>query len=474
VNQSSAQRSSRVFCVLGTAILLLAAFPGKAANLVDVRVGLHPEYTRVVLETDARAPCWIESSGDQELVLRLNASSGSRVIASKYSAQLVSIAVTPAESGVSEIRIALRGPVETEKLILSTPHRIVLDLRNAGEAGAAPLAAEPPAPTAGQPTPTDEPPALTAEQRTPMDEPPAPWDGHPALPTPPPELEAEASPELADAAPASKPESLTEAPLQPVSAELLDPVHEEVEESETAVAAPALPEPDPSAVLAAEEVEEPVPVAPESSTLSPGAAVPAPTAAESGFLDGLPAPLDQPLLLAGLALALILAIALAVLRRRGAAEDEEPITPFAAGEPFSVDEQPGVAEPQEDSEADLPVAADEASQESSLFDQPVVPVEPPGEPQEPTPATDRGEIAEALAADESAAQADPSQELERRLTQLEERLEEMVDDKDRLGRQIAAQTEELRVQRAAIARTQRVLRDLTRPGDEATEPVPKP
>jgi hypothetical protein len=50
----------------------------------------------------------------------------------------------------------------------------------------------------------------------------------------------------------------------------------------------------------------------------------------------------------------------------------------------------------------------------------------------------------------------------------------MVDAKDRLGRQIAAQTEELRVQRAAIARTQRVLRDLTRPGDEATEPIPKP
>ena len=61
---------------------------------------------------------------------------------------------------------------------------------------------------------------------------------------------------------------------------------------------------------------------------------------------------------------------------------------------------------------------------------------------------------------------------ESRLASLEERIEELVDGNDRLGRQVAAQTEELRVQRAAIARTQRVLRDLTR-SDEATEPVPK-
>ena len=143
--------------------------------------------------------------------------------------------------------------------------------------------------------------------------------------------------------------------------------------------------------------------------------------------------------------------------------------PFAAGEPFTVDEQPGAAEPQE-KEA-LPVSPADATQESSLFDQPVETVEPSGEQQDAPPATDPGEVAAIIPA---APAADPAQELERRLTQLEERLDEMVDAKDRLGRQIAAQTEELRVQRAAIARTQRVLRDLTRPGDEATEPIPKP
>ena len=55
------------------------------------------------------------------------------------------------------------------------------------------------------------------------------------------------------------------------------------------------------------------------------------------------------------------------------------------------------------------------------------------------------------------------------------RIDELVDARDRLERQVAAQTEELRVQRAAIARTQRAVRNLARPEDageeEATEPA---
>ena len=38
---------------------------------------------------------------------------------------------------------------------------------------------------------------------------------------------------------------------------------------------------------------------------------------------------------------------------------------------------------------------------------------------------------------------------------------------------LAAQTEELRVQRAAIARTQRVVRSIAKTEDVATEPVPR-
>ena len=63
-------------------------------------------------------------------------------------------------------------------------------------------------------------------------------------------------------------------------------------------------------------------------------------------------------------------------------------------------------------------------------------------------------------------------ELDRRVAQLETRLDESVDARERLERQVAAQAEELRVQRAAIARTQRALRSLNRGEEEqATEPA---
>jgi hypothetical protein len=64
------------------------------------------------------------------------------------------------------------------------------------------------------------------------------------------------------------------------------------------------------------------------------------------------------------------------------------------------------------------------------------------------------------------------QEFERRIATLEARIDESNEAREKLERQVAAQSEELRVQRAAIARTQRALRTMTR-GDEdkATEPA---
>ncbi len=62
-------------------------------------------------------------------------------------------------------------------------------------------------------------------------------------------------------------------------------------------------------------------------------------------------------------------------------------------------------------------------------------------------------------------------EMNRRVETLEGRIDELVDARDRLERQVAAQTEELRVQRAAIARTQRAVRNLARPEDEEPEPT---
>jgi hypothetical protein len=63
-------------------------------------------------------------------------------------------------------------------------------------------------------------------------------------------------------------------------------------------------------------------------------------------------------------------------------------------------------------------------------------------------------------------------DFERRVAAMEARIDELVEAKERLERQVAAQTEELRVQRAAIARTQRAVRNMSRPlDDSATEPA---
>jgi hypothetical protein len=66
------------------------------------------------------------------------------------------------------------------------------------------------------------------------------------------------------------------------------------------------------------------------------------------------------------------------------------------------------------------------------------------------------------------------QELQTRIDSLERNVEEANDARVRLERQVAAQSEELRVQRAAIARTQRALRSMSRSDeDKATEPALK-
>ena len=63
--------------------------------------------------------------------------------------------------------------------------------------------------------------------------------------------------------------------------------------------------------------------------------------------------------------------------------------------------------------------------------------------------------------------------MERRMSQLEARLDEATEAREKLERQVAAQAEELRVQRAAIARTQRALRGMNRSAAPETpsEPV---
>ncbi len=65
------------------------------------------------------------------------------------------------------------------------------------------------------------------------------------------------------------------------------------------------------------------------------------------------------------------------------------------------------------------------------------------------------------------------QEMQQRVANLESRLNQSIEAREQLEQQVAAQSEELRVQRAAIARTQRALRGMARPEEEATAPALK-
>jgi hypothetical protein len=250
--------------------------------------------------------------------------------------------------------------------------------------------------------------------------------------------------------------------------------------------AAAAPTADPAESVAPEPVERPwvEPTAPD------------PEPAQEGGLIGL---LLSPVGLGGLAL-LFLAVFL-LLRRRGAAEDvadEDPLDAFAADEPGDAEEavafedesveegvtEAGIVVPEEDDlDEDRDAPDKDLEAEDSLFDVAedefaLAPV--PSEGTAPTVAAVGA--AASIASDGPPAEwveeygeemARIIQELESRVSHLETRLEEVLDSKERLERQVSAQTEELRVQRAAIARTQRVLRTVSRAEDEASEPAPK-
>ncbi len=121
------------------------------------------------------------------------------------------------------------------------------------------------------------------------------------------------------------------------------------------------------------------------------------------------------------------------------------------------------------------VAANETEPESGLYDE-----DPEGEKEMDLEATDMSVDVESGEFNVSApivtgGDSDASQlvqELATRIANLETRLDEASDARERLERQVAAQSEELRVQRAAIARTQRALRSLSRSeAEQATEPA---
>jgi hypothetical protein len=462
-------RAGRVACaaLAALAAILLVAAAAQAARVTDLRVGVHDDYTRVVLETDASVEPRVDRT-DTEVVVRLDAGSAPRAVAVAKSRIVESVRVTPTNGG-SEVRIRLRQPAAVKQFALRSPDRLVFDLSQAapGAAAAPPPAAEPepaepeaPAPRAATPPPA--PPPRAAPE-------PAPADAGVDEGTP----EAEPEPGIGMASDFEEGLEGEVGLAEPEERELLEggrmaatsPPDEEAE----AEATPRTDQPMP--------MPKPVP----------------PPARDGGALDFLPAPLDQPLTLVILAVLLVGLFVLSRMRGRRAqaarlspfdAEDVgEPLGGPTAPEQVEEAERQGAAPADDEDEYPAPrvhatgsaVAGDDDKQ-PSIFDEPA-PAAGAGGSTMDTPAGtaigDAGARAATGAASGLAGAGAPVDELERRLAHLEQRLEELVDAKERLERQVAAQTEELRVQRAAIARTQRVLRGMARPEDEASEPVPR-
>ena len=130
----AASRSSRCVEILvaTSALLALLAGPAGAAKVLQTRVGVHDEYTRIVFELDTPAGYQIErratESGGEELVVSLDASAKDMTLDTDESEVVASVDVTDTESGaVAHIRLATQE-VRLKEMILANPPRIVLDV----------------------------------------------------------------------------------------------------------------------------------------------------------------------------------------------------------------------------------------------------------------------------------------------------------------------------------------------------------
>ncbi len=408
-----------VLLLLGLAAV---ACPAAAVTLTDVRIGVHGDHTRIVLETDGKAP-YIVDAGEKEIIVHVDAAATAEAVTAK-SPHLIWAKVEPTPIG-ADVRLQLKQPSDVKAMVLTGPDRIVLDLYPRKGAAAPPLPApeliaeeeaapmaeaEPVAapPIAEQPAPGTEPELLAAAEET--EEGAAEAGAEPS-----PEAEGEAAPETPGAGEPAEPATPEVEELAGAQGPIREPadgtegaqgpIREPADGTEGAQA--------PQGQAMAEPVRPTTPIAP----------------APSGGL------LRSPYLLGAAAVALLFLFVF--LRRR--LHSAEKVAPRLREE----DERPPFAPPPQRA---VPVDAASAGGES-MFDVEADAIGAPPKDEDALPAL-------------SSARADASDENERRIAHLERRIEELVDARERLERQVAAQTEELRVQRAAIARTQRVLRTI--------------
>ncbi len=495
--------------------LLLGAWPTFAAEIVEVRIGRHPTYTRVVFELDRPAGYRIERSdpatGQAELIISIEASSIPRSLTSQKSF-IDRLEVEPrGNRSVARLRLT-KGGLRLTEMILASPPRIVLDL--APEPPPAPLA-QPKLPAKG-PRPT----SAVVEREDPSFE-AVVAQIEPSSPRPTKEQAASAATESGarptpDATPGpvaevEKPASAPSDPRAPARPARLDPP-----------APPARADRDQSAAaqpIVADEPSTSVPIQPDKA-VGKDAPVERPVQRKAPSPARAPEPAPQPRspmvaksttpaaqgdgwrtwALIGAAALIVLGGGLFVARRRseaasegdpvdwdGSAGDGDSMT-FEETNPFAVVDEPTTAvEPVEDESAAAEVyegettaisipGEDDDTQSDSLFGEAVENDMDDLELISGETADDGlgGPVMPPVLGGGAEEMQQMFAEMTRRLEALEARCDALVDARDRLERQVAAQTEELRVQRAAIARTQRAVRNLGRgetEGDEPTEPA---
>ncbi|UCE87366.1 MAG: hypothetical protein JSU66_06495 [Deltaproteobacteria bacterium] len=441
----AAARRSRLLVALGILAFGSAAGPAGAAALLDVRIGKHEGYTRIVLDLDEGVKHQIdriETGRGSVFLVTLNATAARRVIAPD--APLLSVVRIEPRDGETIVRVAATSSdVDVNVFPLRDPNRLVLDLRS-GKA-AAPKAAATPRPTP-PPRDTVEAPRPTARAEAPK---PAPA---PREPTPAPAPTVAPTREAAKARPSAV--APTEKPAEPTA-----PAAQPAELAEKPAVAP-------SEAPAEQKPATEAPGAPAPALQPPPQVRPADrrrAAVERGERARVqppaePAPAEptgiSPLLLAAAVLAVLLIAGAIWMRRRRGGELE------ASSEFFPPESDEGIQ-----------VGSAAETMPGGGLDSVGMPIPPPKDEEEDLPVVP-GTQPRMPAAARPAASDSLARDVDRRIQGLETRLAEVVDARDRLERQVSAQAEELRVQRAAIARAQRVLRTLARP-EEATEPAPR-
>jgi hypothetical protein len=554
-------------------LLFLIAAPAQANRIVQVRVGNHPTFTRLVFEMDAFTGYQVErragTDGAEQLTVTLEASTPPREIISK-SVGIESVQIAKGVSqAIAQIRLRSSG-LQMKEMILSNPPRIVLDFVHSA-AAVAELTGDPYA----KPTPVEPKPAPKPAVTKVVEPKPAPKPVVAKVVEPKPAAKPAVT-KVVEPKPAAKP--VVAKVVEPKPAPKLDPIDAPVdptplpdaiamidsaqgsESTESSLAAEAdrradlrasipgvhkrgeskLPV-DPTAdsssdeIAGADQTGDQIAAATDADVDAPLGSTkraPTPSTKKKKKEKRAPSPSDvtrrvekpksadsglpfDTLTLVGIAVGalVVLVVAVRLFRRRSLPNDldvttfdDAPDDDNAAvldsetsdripAEGFSMNDSPTdgsapqvegpvpqvegpVSQVEEQNTAAYSlseVAAETTEPETGLYDEDSE-GEKPMDMETTNLPTERDDFSvPPAAAAMSAGDNDMSQlvqELAGRIANLETRLDEANDSRERLERQVAAQSEELRVQRAAIARTQRALRSLSRSEeDQATEPA---